>query len=272
MSRLVARAPIASFLLTAFAISWALWTPLVVSRSLSGAGAWAIYYAGVVGPAAAAFLCATLGASVTPAALRRRFLQWRPGARWYAIAILLPFAVRAVAVIAVTLSGTGPMQIVLRPAAEIGRITLLMILLVPFEEAGWRGYCLPLLQQRWTPLASSMIVGAIWALWHLPLAWASVGHQQSSEPLRYMAWFAGTIIPVSCVATWLFNRTGESLAVVSLFHVAVNLADFLLVLPARIGEQVLLATSILTAVFAALVWRSGDASRSTSEASRGDVM
>ncbi|HEV7241651.1 MAG TPA: type II CAAX endopeptidase family protein [Thermoanaerobaculia bacterium] len=255
MTQVVARAPILSFVVLALAISWGIWTPLVLgSTRPSGAAAWVIYYAGVIGPAAAALICAVLGSAVTPAALLRRLSRWKLPFRWYAIAILLPFAVRGVAVAGVLLSQGASWRVALRPAETIARITVLMVLLVPFEEIGWRGYLLPLLQRRWTPLASSVIVGGVWALWHLPLAWASVGYQRSDEPWRYMAYFVGTIIPVSCVATWLFNRTGESLLLVSLFHIAINLADFILVLPSRIGEPVLLVTSIVTTFVVGAAW------------------
>ena len=37
------------------------------------------------------------------------------------------------------------------------------------EEGGWRGYALPRLQRRFNPTASSIILGFLWANWHLPL-------------------------------------------------------------------------------------------------------
>lgn len=256
MTQLVARAPIRSFLIIAFAISWGIWTPLVLGAAgLSPTVAWAIYYAGVIGPAAAAFVCAALGSPVTPVALFLRLTRWKVSFAWYAAAVLLPFAIRGVAIATVALLTDASWRVAVRPAEAIGRIVVLMILLVPFEEIGWRGYVLPLLQRQHTPLASSIILGGIWALWHLPLAWASVGYQRSHEPWRYMAYFAATIIPISCLITWLFNRTGESVLLVSLLHAAINVADFVLVLPSRIGEPILLVGSLITALVVAAVWR-----------------
>jgi CAAX protease family protein len=265
VTQVVARAPIASFVVVAYAISWGIWAPLVFGPArLSGPVAWAIYYSGVIGPAAAAFVCAALGSCVTPAALLRRLTRWRVPFAWYATAVLLPFAIRGVAVAGVALFEGASWRMAVRPAETIGRIAVLMVLLVPFEEIGWRGYVLPLLQRQYTPLVSSIILGGIWALWHLPLAWASVGHQRSDEPWRYMACFVATIIPVSCLVTWLFNRTGESVLLVSLLHIAINMADFVLVLPPRAGELILLAGSLVTALVVAAAWRRDGRDRQSS--------
>jgi membrane protease YdiL (CAAX protease family) len=205
----------------------------------------ALYYAGVIGPAAAAFLCS----GGTP--LLNRISRWRVPAVWYAAAITLPFLIRGVAVAAEVGSG-----IELRPIESIARTVALMVFLVPFEEIGWRGYLLPVVQRRYSPLVASLVVGVIWALWHAPLAWAEVGYQQSEQPWHYMLWFTASILPISCLATWIFNGSGESVPAVTLFHIAVNLADYVVVLPGASGESVLLSTSIITAlVVGVIVWR-----------------
>lgn len=180
--------------------------------------------------------------------------RWNVHPLWYATAVLLPFVVRGCAVGAVLLVTDQSWPVVFRPAAAIALTTLLMFLLVPFEEIGWRGYALPVLQRRYRPLTASLILGVIWAVWHLPLAWAVVGYQQSDEPWRYMTRFLITILPLSCLATWFFNGSGESVPLVSLFHIAVNMADFLLVLPSQAGETLLLVTSMVASLVVAAVW------------------
>ena len=253
---IVSRAPVITFATLAFAISWAIWSPIVFGSCTNRrAPSWFLYYAGVLGPAIAAFLCGAAGAPASPRLLVRRLARWKVHFAWYAIAIFLPFAVRGLAIAAIGTWQNDPATLLLRPAESIVRIAVLMVLLVPLEEVGWRGYALPILQRQYSPLASSVILGGIWGLWHLPLAWACVGYQQTSDPWPYMVWFLATIIPVSCLVTWLFNRTGESVLLASLFHISINTADFALVLPARTGNSVLFGTTVISTLLVGLLWR-----------------
>ncbi|HET7712079.1 MAG TPA: hypothetical protein VFL80_09140, partial [Thermoanaerobaculia bacterium] len=88
MRAAVVRFPIASFTSAAFAISWAIWLALLIGSAVPPRTALLIYYAGVIGPAAAAFLCC--GAAPLLARIRR----WRVAAGWYCAAGTLPFLIR----------------------------------------------------------------------------------------------------------------------------------------------------------------------------------
>ena len=37
------------------------------------------------------------------------------------------------------------------------------------EEFGWRGYALPRLLRKRSALISSLVVGSLWAVWHIPM-------------------------------------------------------------------------------------------------------
>lgn len=77
----------------------------------------------------------------------------------------------------------------------------------PLEELAWRGVALPLLQRRFTPLRSALMLGAVWGLWHGP-AFLLSGTQQSEWSLG--AFFVGSLA-ISVIATALFNgRAGAS--------------------------------------------------------------
>jgi membrane protease YdiL (CAAX protease family) len=87
------------------------------------------------------------------------------------------------------------------------------------EEPAWRGFALPRLLARHNALVASLIVGVLWALWHLPQFWIE-GTFRYQEPV----W----PILVNCTATsviftWVFLHTRGSLLMTMLFHGATNL-------------------------------------------------
>ena len=88
------------------------------------------------------------------------------------------------------------------------------LLLGPIEEFGWRGLALPLLQRRLAPFWAGLLLGVVWALWHVP-AFLSEGMPQN-------AWAAGPfflgIVAVSIILTPMFNAARGSLLIAVLFH------------------------------------------------------
>jgi membrane protease YdiL (CAAX protease family) len=77
------------------------------------------------------------------------------------------------------------------------------LFLGPIEEFGWRGLALPLLQRRFTPFWAGLILGIIWAVWHIP-AFLIGGTPQSAW--SFAPYFAG-IIAASVIIVWLNRRT-----------------------------------------------------------------
>jgi uncharacterized protein len=95
---------------------------------------------------------------------------------------------------------------------------LIALLIGPVEELGWRGVALPLLQRRFAPLWASLILGAVWGLWHLP-AFLLSGTPQS-------AWSFGPyvvgVLALSVMVTPMFNAARGSILVPMLFHFQMN--------------------------------------------------
>ena len=109
------------------------------------------------------------------------------------------------------------------------------------EELGWRGFALPRLQGRHTALTSSVVLGLVWGLWHIPLYFVpGTGQYEITRSGNGVAFAIGGAatwtIGLSVLFTWLFNQTRGSLLVVIGFHAAVNLAALF---PPRSGPQVL---------------------------------
>jgi membrane protease YdiL (CAAX protease family) len=150
-----------------------------------------------------------------------RCLQWRVGWRWIALALFFPAACMALAGWAyVALGGTLPESPALGHLA-LAAANFILVFLVggPVgEEFGWRGYALPVMQRRWGWRVSSLVLGGLWALWHLPLFY-SADTAQSHLP---MGWYALSIIASSVLFAWLYNRTEGSVLPVLILHTAVN--------------------------------------------------
>ena len=88
------------------------------------------------------------------------------------------------------------------------------------EEAGWRGFLLPRLQQRHSPLVSTVLLTIGWAGWHVPAffylpSYAAIG--LSIVPGFFFGLFAGAI-----VLTWLYNLSGSSVLAAALWHASFN--------------------------------------------------
>lgn len=84
------------------------------------------------------------------------------------------------------------------PAPRITLVSALALFLIFFigalgEELGWSGYALDPMQQRWGALAASVILGLVWATWHI------AGLAQTQRSLEWIAWWS--LVPLlSCRA------------------------------------------------------------------------
>jgi membrane protease YdiL (CAAX protease family) len=87
------------------------------------------------------------------------------------------------------------------------------------EEIGWRGFLLPRLQRKLNPFCASIIIGIIWACWHLPLFFINGSTQYGSSFLLFLFIVIGYSIPI----TWVYNRTDGSLIFPILFHVSTDI-------------------------------------------------
>jgi membrane protease YdiL (CAAX protease family) len=95
---------------------------------------------------------------------------------------------------------------------------LVTLLIGPIGEFGWRGVALPLLQQRFAPLWAGLILGGLWALWHVPAFFMS-GTPQSGWALG--PFFLG-VLAVGFLLTPLFNAARGSLLIAALYHFQMN--------------------------------------------------
>jgi len=214
---------VAFFLLT-FAVSWSCYiaAAAVVRGSLpSGQPAIAIVliYAGTFTPALVALtVTAAAGGRDGVGALLERMLRWDVDTRWYAFAVGYMAAVKAAAAIGQRIvAGTWPR------AGELPWFLLIPAVLVSTpvqagEELGWRGLAFPRLAARFGFAAASILLGIIWAVWHLPLFFIP-----GVDLYRQSFWaFLFAVTPLSVAMAWLYLRTGGNVLLTMLMHSAVN--------------------------------------------------
>ena len=86
-----------------------------------------------------------------------------------------------------------------------------------WEEPGWRGFALPRLQARFGPLVGTLILGVLWALWHIPGylgGWMGAG----------LAVLIVSSAAFSMIMTWVYNNTRGSILLMILLHSSSNAA------------------------------------------------
>jgi uncharacterized protein len=144
----------------------------------------------------------------------RRIVQFKLGWRWYGYTLLIIIVgtggqLTINKLIGHTFDGTIFIK-------QLGSFLPLLILGPLSEEIGWRGYALERLHTRWNALTSSLIIGVVWALWHLPL-FMMVGTSQHELGVPFFG-FLIKLTASSVLYTWLFNNTRQSLWSAILLH------------------------------------------------------
>ena len=171
-----------------------------------------------LGPAVAALITAAVfdrGRGVKE--LLGRYLRWRIGWSPYVFALLAPVAINtAAAVLNVLFGAPVPGRAQLAAWPQVFPAFVFVFLFIGLgEETGWRGYALPQLQRLYSPVPASLILGVIWAVWHVPLM-----GKEFAPPV--VPFFVMSVLAGSVVAAWLFNRSAGSLLPQPAFHAAVN--------------------------------------------------
>jgi membrane protease YdiL (CAAX protease family) len=191
------------------------------------------------------------GATGTQAFLSQLF-KWRNvNVRWYLFAIGYMAAIKlAVALVHRAITGAWPafgdtawyviaVAIVFSTPVQAG------------EEIGWRGYALPRLAARMGYARASVLLGVIWACWHLPLFFVpSLDMYGQSFPV-----WALSVTALSVAITWLYAHTEGSLLLVMLMHSAVN--QTLGIVPSAVANAsnpLALSQSLVAWITAGLLW------------------
>jgi membrane protease YdiL (CAAX protease family) len=217
--------PVPAFFLLTFLIAWSLWIPLGILAPgnilLTLPGAWA--------PTLSALIL--LGLSEGRDGVRKflkKVLRWSVGLQWYLVVL---FGVAAIAYTAIgvgSLFGIPAPELTLPnglPREAIWGVIPIVFLVNIFvggplaEDIGWRGYILPKMREQMPALHASLIIGLIWAVWHLPY-FIYPGWREAVGNIPFV-WFAVLTTSWSVLFAWVYVNT-ESILMPVLFHAAIN--------------------------------------------------
>ncbi len=250
----VQRYPVFTFAALAYAFTWSVQLPLLVSRRgwmpLEVSEHWEVLAA--FGP----FLAAVLVVHWLEggAGLRRLLAgitHWRVGARAWFAGALTPFALLFGAVLVTRLTSGAWPDVAALDASTLatagGWVALFLVSGLAQglgEEPGWRGFMLPKLRERHGRLVATLLLWPVWFLWHLP---AFLG-----RPEFGLAQFVAFGLGVLCAAiwlTWLMEFTGSLLMAV-VWHLCINVARGIAL---AFSPQMFLTISTLVMVGAVII-------------------
>jgi membrane protease YdiL (CAAX protease family) len=156
--------------------------------------------------------------------LLRRFLIWRVGIVWYAVALFM-LAAFILGGIGLHVLFGGAMPGIPAAGASLPQILFALVVTIVFgvlintEEIAWRGFALPRLQMRYRVLAACILLAIPESLLHLPYFWnLDVAFYQTVG----MFWFTAFNLGLVFIYAFLFNRTKGSLLLVTLAHASQN--------------------------------------------------
>lgn len=183
--------------------------------------------------------------------LLSRLLKYRVGARWYLVALLIAPLSTAAVLFALLIVSPDFVPGIFTAGDKMSLLVLGVVagLIVGiFEELGWTGFAILRMRQRYGVLATGIIVGMLWGVWHFILFWER-GSFSGALPLALLLARLFTWLPAYRVLmVWVYDHTG-SLLVAVLMHVSLVASTVILEPPLTGGA---LLTYIL--VRAAVLW------------------
>jgi len=248
------------FIALTYGLTWIFWIPLALSGQDVMGGPWTIaILLGGFGPSIAGIIMTYhTQDKVGRSDFWRRsinFKEIRPG--WYILIFgLFPLAYGLAILFDILLGGSPPgannlFQAFANPAFWLVGIVISLVLGPLSEEFGWRGFALDPLQSRWSSLVASLVLGIFWLLWHIPEFFMQgiPTSELVSGVVPFLA-FAGDVIAMAILYTWVFNNTNRSILSAILLHFSHN---FILNMLIPISERADLFQSVILAIISVIV-------------------
>lgn len=249
------------FFVLAYAFSWLFWVPnALAAQGLALPQGLAEFLRGPLNPAAFGPSLAAVLLTLWEGGWRglgrwlREGLNPRLGWAWLLAVLFVPVLIFAGATLLATLLTGAPLDLSVWANPPVALLAPLVILFTagPLqEEFGWRGYALPRLQRRFNALTSSLVLGGLWWLWHLPLVFIPGRFMVGSLPL--FGFLLPEIALTSVLLTWVYNNTRGGILAALLFHTSMNWAIWAFLPSMRVNATVIGLTILLLLVAVAAV-------------------
>ena len=230
LAHILRRHPLFWYFFLAYAFSWLVSLPYVLSLwdFLPGDYTTGLIFKQWVGPALAGIVMTLVTTGKEGFRhLRRRCWQWRAGWQWYLFILL---GVPALLLVGILVQpGMLANYKGLPPRLLVNYLVYFVIVYFGVglpEEIGWRGFALPRMQPRYGPLRSTLLLGVLWAGWHLffflmPDHGGGPGADLTATIKNFGIFFL-MVMAMSILFTWVFNHTRGSVFMASLLHTAID--------------------------------------------------
>ena len=246
LKRLIMRHPLIAFFVIAFAGTWIAFLPLVLGQN--GLGLFP-YTIPEIGPWPPSYLFAALGALLGPTLasftvtaittgkagmqhLLRRYVIWRVGLRWYLL-VLVGVPVFQLVCASVFL-GIAPLTALIQQwplyfTTFLPNVLIITVAVQIWEEGGWSGYAVPNLQKRFGAVRTALILGPLWALWHLPAFFVpgQIFDQKVGAITMIVQMVLMIIVAIltRIFMIWVFNNTKGSILIAILLHASLDASN-----------------------------------------------
>jgi uncharacterized protein len=136
---------------------------------------------------------------------------------WYLIAFLMMPLVGVLEFVALRLKGHAV------PLPQIVPNEALLLFVAFFiaaigEETGWQGYAYPALRSRLGALSTALLIGTIWALWHV------IPFLQLGRSAQWIVWHSLSAVATRIIIVWICENTSNNIGTAVLFHTMINLS------------------------------------------------
>jgi uncharacterized protein len=115
----------------------------------------------------------------------------------------------------------------LAPLPSLPLLSICIFFIVYFigaigEEVGWSGYITEPLQNKYGALKASIIIGIVWAVWHI------IPYYQAHQTTGWIVWQCIGTVFLRIIMVWIFNNAGKSVFAMVLFHAMINISPYLI--------------------------------------------